>query len=176
MSREEQRSLNQVKVEPAVEVAQRENTKGLSQNLVEETICDAFSTGYCTHSEYLKYSFFLVGENVITETIRYEILGETIKQSFNRWSQWDTFMKILVEMIVSDPGFTTPGAAFVRQSTINAVEEELKREPQITRNTSALLNCSSSASARATPEEKSNARRSDFKRCKCRDRKYQDNL
>lgn len=42
-------------------------------------------------------------------------------------------MKVLVEKIVNDPGLVTPTAAFFMQRVINVKVEELKREPQVTR-------------------------------------------
>lgn len=58
-------------------------------------------------------------------------LDEMLKQIFYRWS--DTFMKLIVENTVSGLGFLTHVAVFVTRRVINAVEEELKQKPRVTK-------------------------------------------
>lgn len=60
-------------------------------------------------------------------------LNEMLNQSFNYCSRSDTFMQASVERTVSDPDFVSPAARFARHRRINALEEELKRELQVTK-------------------------------------------
>lgn len=66
------------------------------------------------------------------EMIQRGALDETLNQSFNRWSRSDTFMQVFVEKVVINMDFITSLTAFVKQCVINAIEEELKRGPQVT--------------------------------------------
>lgn len=73
-------------------------------------------------------------------------------------------MQILVEMIAIDQEILTPIAASVGQRVINTVEEELKEKPQARQKIPSPQERFSSASTRATSEEKSKARRPRCKR------------
>lgn len=110
-----------------------EEAESTSQNLVEETICDVFATGCCSAIKGTKVFAFANVENKITDAVHREALDETLNQSFNLWSQSDTFMQVLCERIFDEPGFITTMDVFLRQRVITVVEEELKREPQGTR-------------------------------------------
>lgn len=71
--------------------------------------------------------------------------------------------------VLNYPGFTTFVAALIRQHVISAVEEELKREAQVTKLILLPPDRPPPASSEATSDEKPRARRS---RCKHRNQKH----
>lgn len=99
-------------------------------------------------------------ENVITELIDRGKLDETLSQSFNRWSRYDTSMQMLVKRNINDPGFITPVVAFVKQRVISTVEDELKRETQVTMKNPSIADPSLSAFTGVTSDKQSKHRRS----------------
>lgn len=107
--------------------------RSTSGNLVKKTICDFQATDYCAASEGNKNFFLLVCDERDHGDDPRRALDETLRQSFNRWSRSDTFMPVLVEKIVNDPGFIAHVAAVDRQRVTNAVKEDLKLEPQVTK-------------------------------------------
>lgn len=124
----------------------------------------------------IKNSSISFVESVITEMIYRETLDETPKHSFNHWSGSDTFMQVSVEKIFNHPGFITPVAAFVSQCVINALGGELQQEPQVIKKFPPPPEHSSSASAGATPDKDSRARRSRRKHRDSRAQKQQCSL
>lgn len=105
----------------------------ISRNLVEETLPNVSTTGYCAEIDCIKDFTFSFVEGVVIEIIHRGVLDMTLKQSSNCWSRLDTFMKVLIEKIVNNPGFIAPVDALVLQGVIKAVEEELNREPPVTK-------------------------------------------
>lgn len=150
--------------------------RSMSRNLVKETACDVFATDYYVVNEGIISSSFSFVQNAITEMIHRRVLDETLSSSFNRWSPSDLFMQVLFKKTVKDSGFIMLVTTFVRQRAINAGEEELKREAQVTRKILSPPDHSLSASAEAVSDKASRARCS---RLKCRDREdriYRDSL
>lgn len=96
ISTEKLRSLMLVAVMPAVGAAQREETRSMFRNLVEEIIGYNFATGYCAATEGMKNSAFSFVEDVSAETIRRGVRDETLNQSFNYSSRSRTFMQVLL--------------------------------------------------------------------------------
>lgn len=115
INKEELRSLILVEVQTAEETAQRERMRSRSRTLVEATICDVFTTGYCVATGGSKNSVSLCVESVITKMVHRGVLHETFHQSFNCRSQWDTFMHAWIEKFINHSGFISPVAAFVKQ-------------------------------------------------------------
>lgn len=134
ISRKELRFLIDVKVGSTVETAQRKEKKSMSTNLVQETVCNVITKGYCAGTYGFKGSSFLFVEKLVTEMIHRGLLNEKPSQSFERWSQWDAFVQALIEKIVSAQDFIAPIAAFVKQHVINAVEEKPNREYSVPRD------------------------------------------
>lgn len=97
--------------------------RSMCENLVEEPICDVTTTGYCTATDTIKNSPFLIEEGDITEIIHLRVLDKKLNQSFNCWSPSDTIMQALVKMIFNYPGFIVPFAVFVEQCVINTLEK-----------------------------------------------------
>lgn len=121
--------LTHVEENAAAEVSQRKEMRSTTQSLVDETICVVFVTVYCAATKETKGHFLSFVESVTTEMIYCEVLGETLNQSFNRWSRSDKFMQMFVEKIYDSPNFITPATVIVWQRVISAAEEELKQEP-----------------------------------------------
>lgn len=126
------RSLFQIEIKLAGEPAPREGMRSMFRNLVEETICDFFSTGYCAGTIGIKDSTFLLVESVIIGTVHREVLDETLSWSSNRRTPLDTFIKALIEKIIHDLYFIVPIAANIKERMINVEEEELIRELPVT--------------------------------------------
>lgn len=164
ISRKELRSLTQVEVKPSVDAARQEEMRSMSRSLVEKTICGVFATGFCAATEGIENSFLSFVENVITEMTYCGVPDKTLGQSFNCWSRSDTLMHVLVEKSTYDPGFLTPVAAFVTKCVINAVDEKLKQEPQVTKKISSPTNRSSSATIGVASDVKFSASRCHRKR------------
>lgn len=133
LSRKELKSLLQVEAKSYVEAAQRQEMRSVSWDLVGDIICGVSATGYWAGTENIENSSFLFVKNSITEKTRRGALDETLNQNFNPWSRIRSFIQVSAEKIVNKPSFITPGAAFVRRHVINTVEEELEREPQVTK-------------------------------------------
>lgn len=73
ISREELRSQIQAEVKSPVETAQSEEVKHMCRNMVQETLCNVFTTKYCAATDSVNDSFFPHAESVITEMFYCEV-------------------------------------------------------------------------------------------------------
>lgn len=85
-SKENWRLLIQTEIKYALETEQREKMKIMSRNLVNETLCHVFRTGYCAKADEMKNFVFSFVVNVITKVIHRGFLDKALNQSFNYWS------------------------------------------------------------------------------------------
>lgn len=58
----------------------------MSRNLIEETLCDVFTTGYCSATDGINNSFLLFVECVVTEIVYNALLDKTRNKNLNGWS------------------------------------------------------------------------------------------
>lgn len=145
--------------------------KSMSRSLVKEIIWDVFATGYCEAIDGIEdYSFSCV-ESVVIKMIHRGELDETFNQSFKRWSRSDSFIQVLIEKIVIDPGFIAPVTSFLKQRVINEVEIEICREPPVTKRVPSPPDRSPSAFVGTTSDEASEGRRSRRRRHDQKDRR-----
>lgn len=101
------------------------------RSLIEELFRHVCNKEYSAASDGNKDYFFLLLESVVAEMMHRRILNETRNHGFNHWSQLDTFTRALIEKIVNDAGILVPVVAFIKQRMVNAVKEDLKREPAV---------------------------------------------
>lgn len=59
-------------------------------------MCGVFATGYCAATKCIKTFIDSFVESVITKKFYREVLTETLKPSFNRWSRSNTLMSVLL--------------------------------------------------------------------------------
>lgn len=114
ISGEALRSLIHVEIKFALEIAQTEEMRSISRDLVEETIFAVFSAGYCAATNGIMDSSFSFVESVSAEMINRGVLDETLNHSIDRLSRSDTFKLVLIKKIVNHSGFIAPATAFVR--------------------------------------------------------------
>lgn len=104
---------------------------------MERTVRDIFVTGYRVGTERIKKFSFSFVEKMITEVIHRGLLNKMLSQGYNRWSQLDTFMQVLVVKIACDSGLVTLAAALVLHCVVNVVGKKLKQESQVSKRISS---------------------------------------
>lgn len=96
ISREELRSIFQVKVKSVVVAAQWAKARIMSENRVEETIFNVFSIGRCAAIDGFKNMSFSFVESSIMKTISRGALNEARCQNFTCWSRSSASMQAFV--------------------------------------------------------------------------------
>lgn len=134
LSRLALRLLSQIDVKSAIEAVQRvEQMTSRSRNLVKETLSNVSTAEYRVANNGIKDFTFSFVENVVTGMMELGVLDKPLNQISNRWSQSYTFIQVQIEMIVNDPGFIVPVAAFVKECMISPVQRELAQETSVTK-------------------------------------------
>lgn len=126
---EELRAPIQTKVKSAVETAQGKKMISMFRILFGKTLCDLLTTEHSVVTYVIKNSSYSFVESVFIKIIQGGFKTETLGQSFNLGSRSETFIQLLNERIVDDPGLIAPVAAIVKPRLIDAGEKDLNREP-----------------------------------------------
>lgn len=85
-------SLNQMGIKSVAKIAQREELRSMSRNLVEETPAKSSLLATVQPPKTLKHVSFSFMETVIMNVIHCRVLHESLSQSLNRWSRYGTFV------------------------------------------------------------------------------------
>lgn len=77
--------------------------RSMPRNLVKETLCDVFTTGYCAAADGIKSSFLSFMESLVTEMMHRRALNEKHNQTLVRnVSDREQRLKLGVSTVVHD--------------------------------------------------------------------------